>query len=156
MRASEFAELMEVSCSNVLEVMYFASINEVRHNTSFCALDSAGEEVAFSLSFAGDVLGSFGVRLRLNFARELAASFLGEDEADLGSDEVAEVVGELANMLCGSVVSRMKADSHFVLTHPEPFTKAPDDVEDLLVTYLITDSGVITTWVIVEGATCQA
>ena len=89
-------------------------------------------------------------------ARGLAANFLGEDEADLADADVGEVVGELANMLCGSVVSRMEGNSHFVLTHPEPWAKIATEEEDMLVTELVTDGGVITTWVIVEGASCQA
>jgi hypothetical protein len=78
-------------------------------------------------------------------------NFLGEEE-ELTKEEVAQVVGELANMLCGSVVSKIKGRSKFVLSHPEELKAMPSlAAEDALVSLLATDSGVLTTWVVVEG-----
>ena len=64
----------------------------------------AGTSLAYSLHFAGDISGRFGLRMGLETARNLAANFLGEDGAELSLTEVSEVTGELANMFCGSVM----------------------------------------------------
>ena len=153
MKASDFADLIPDSCSAVLDSMYFTPVLE----TSACdtlpeAFPLDGSDFAFSLHFAGDVSGTFGLHLGPATARGLASNFLGEDDTDLSSSDVAEVVGELANMLCGSTLSRIEAVGKFDLTHPKSLAALPSLAgEDALVSTLDTDSGIITTWVIVEG-----
>jgi hypothetical protein len=159
MKASDFAGLVPECCSDVLETMYFSSI------FASCRQDALPgdapenflpNEFAFGLRFTGNISGRFGVHLDSVIARCLAANFLGEDDATLSSQDVREVVGELANMLCGAVVSRIEADCKFVLSHPEPLAALPiAGGEDALITRLDTDSGVITTWIVVEGLPCN-
>jgi len=57
-------------------------------------------------------------------------------------------------MLCGSVMSRVEGDNKFVLSHPEPASPFLS-ADDLLVSALETDSGVIAVWVAVEGDPCR-
>jgi len=153
MKASDFAGIVSDCCSEVLDAMYFTTVLEVSPEETVSPL--APGDFAFSLRFRGDVSGSFGLHLDRSTARSLAGNFLGEDDGELPLSEVSEVVGELANMLCGSVMSRVEATHKFVLSHPEPVDAPPDaGSEDILVSRLDTDSGVITAWVVVEGAAC--
>ncbi|HVX67697.1 MAG TPA: chemotaxis protein CheX, partial [Bryobacteraceae bacterium] len=47
-------------------------------------------------------------------------NFLGaEDESGIQEEQVGEVLCELANMICGSVLSRLAGDLAFDLSHPE-------------------------------------
>jgi hypothetical protein len=158
MKASEFAELVSSCCGEVLDSMYFTTVMETSHpkelaepvEDELTAVDA--EEYAFSLTFKGDICGRFGLHVGSAMGRGLAANFLGEDEADLSPVEVGEVIGELANMLCGAVVSKVEGRSKFVLSHPEAMPSLPrlGDV-DALVSRFDTDGGTITTWVVVEG-----
>jgi CheY-specific phosphatase CheX len=141
--------------------MYFANVLEsATRVTGSSTPEMAAEEVAlapedfaFSLHFAGDVSGGFGVHLDAATARGLASNFLGEDESGLSREEVGEVVGELANMLCGSVVSRVEGRNKFVLSHPTQLGALPGlQSADALIARLDTDSGVVTAWVVIEEA----
>ena len=82
--------------------------------------------------------GHFGLYLEQVTARSLAANFLGVEEAEVSSDEIGEVAGELANMLCGSIVSRVEGEHKFVLSHPERADTLPfKDLGDVFILSLI-------------------
>ena len=70
------------------------------------------------LEFEGEVSGSFTLRMNTGTARLLALNFFGEEESDITELAVGDMVGEMANMICGSVLSRLEAESHFKLSHP--------------------------------------
>jgi CheY-specific phosphatase CheX len=153
MQASEFAPLIAECCAEVLDAMYFTTVLETTHESgSLPAI--GGEDYAFSLRFQGDIHGTFGVKMGAELARTLASNFLGEEEEALSSQEIGEVAGELANMLCGSVVSRVEGRSKFVLTHPEPLRAVPamEPRADMLMSTLDTDNGPIHVWVLVDAA----
>ena len=158
MKASDFGVLIPDACSEVLDSMYFTTTlgSGPRDAMPECLPDGQ-PPLIFGLGFTGDVSGRFGVHLEQTTARTLSANFLGQEEADISAGELAEVVGELANMLCGSIVSRIEEKSKFVLSHPEPslipFFSSENDV---LIYAMDTDSGFITIWILVEGEKCPA
>jgi hypothetical protein len=49
----------------------------------------------------------------------MAAAFLGLDEAAPSEAQIQEVVCELANMVCGSALSRLEENTRFDLSSPE-------------------------------------
>jgi hypothetical protein len=52
---------------------------------------------------------------------------MGEEEDALDPARVGEVVCELANMICGSLLSRLETDTCFELHHPELRSDLPPD-----------------------------
>ncbi|RXH58629.1 chemotaxis protein CheX [Granulicella sibirica] len=156
MKASDLAGLMPVCCSDVLHSMCFTSLL----NTSTLDAHQAGvppprEDYGFGLRFKGVVSGRFGMHLGMGTARTLTANFLAKEVQQLAAGDVDEIVCELANMLCGSVVSQVDGEHGYVLTPPEPIGTLPDfDEEDVLISRFDTDSGTITTWFVVEGEPC--
>jgi CheY-specific phosphatase CheX len=143
--------------------MYFTTVLETSHPTALEAPATPAQsgisssDYAYTLRFEGGVRGSFGLHLAENTARTLAANFLGEDDSTLTPQEISEVVGELTNMLCGSVVSRIEGRSKFALSHPESILALPAlTTADSLISLLHTDEGVITTWVIVDETRGEA
>jgi CheY-specific phosphatase CheX len=101
------------------------SVREVLEKMCFIDLPApaAGDEVrmrgiAAELAFDGDPPGSFRLDLDATAARVAAAGFLGEDPAELPLDQVQEVICELANMICGSVLSRVESSAVFRLSKP--------------------------------------
>lgn len=143
MKASELAELIPVCCSEVLDTMYFTTLFGSETLTELPLCLEGDRPVAFSLRFKGDVSGSFGIHLEQATARHLAANFLGTEESSLSEADLSEVTGELANMLCGSILSHLDSHRTFALSHPEP-GMAPCNGSDALVSLLESEGGVIT------------
>jgi hypothetical protein len=73
-----------------------------------------------SVSFRGRFSGTVSLTLPVDLARDLWASFLGL-EPDLAADHVAirDLVGEIANMTCGSWLTGRQETSCFDLTQPD-------------------------------------
>jgi CheY-specific phosphatase CheX len=152
MKACEFAGLLPVCCSEVLDAMYFTTVLDTGLAEAWAEESPGTDEcIAFHLRFAGDVSGRFGIRLALSTARKLAANFLGEEESSISSVEVGEVAGELANMLCGSVMSCVEGEHTFALTHPEAAALPPGlGAGGEFLCTLATDSGDITVWIAID------
>ena len=152
MRVLEIASIIPECCAEVLETMYFTTVlGSESLDTLPGNLPGSDRALEFSLDFVGDISGRFGVHLEPATARSLAANFLGEPEAAISQTEVDEVTCELANMLCGSVMSRVEGEHSFSLSHPEAGIATPTSAGDILVSILDTDNGIISVWVLIEG-----
>lgn len=76
------------------------------------------EECSAALQFEGRPSGGLKLAVSWPAARSIAADFLGEDETSLTGQQVDEVVCELANMICGAMLSRVESDETFRLSTP--------------------------------------
>ena len=113
------------SAENTLETMFFTMPDMV----SMDPQRPAGELVAASLTFRGMPPGRFGFLVSDLVARTLAMNFIGcEDAAQLDSAQVAGVMGELANMMCGAVLSEMESDVNFDLSAPASVRVGADEL----------------------------
>jgi hypothetical protein len=96
------------AAGDVLEKMFFAGFEE-----GLCFGGNDGPFIAVRMSFDGERQGILTLRISAAAAGTLAADFLGvdpEDESDSGpqGSRVLEVVRELANMICGDVLSTLE------------------------------------------------
>ena len=110
----DFDPLLARAVNTVLETMFFTA--------PFCPAeeDAQTETVLHArVAFEGDPSGTLRVRISEASARSLAAAFLGEEEESLSQPQIGQVVCELANMLCGFLVSQLEAEKHFDLRSPE-------------------------------------
>jgi CheY-specific phosphatase CheX len=80
---------------------------------------ASADQITAQLTFEGQPPGALTMRVSSAAARQIAADFLGVDEPEVSDLRVAEVVCELANMICGSVLSRMESASAFHLSTPQ-------------------------------------
>lgn len=101
------------SASEVLETMFFTGIAEEEME------EDAASLICAELTFHGSPSGRFGVRVPPRTARLIAASFLGLDESEVTDKQMGDVICELTNMFCGSVLSRVEEGARFELMHPE-------------------------------------
>ena len=108
-------EALQESVNEVLERMFFV---ETLGEAADPAEDPQANEIAVGLSFQGEPSGSFLLRLTGAAARQIAADFLGIDEAEVSDTQTSDVVRELANMICGSVLSRVESAATFRLAAP--------------------------------------
>lgn len=114
MPVSELHQVLFDSAEAVLETMFFTA---VIGDTEPGASNAPG--ISARLSFRGNPSGSFGVSAPVETGRKIAASFLGVEEEALTEPQIGEVICELANMVCGSVLSRLESKMGFELLHPE-------------------------------------
>jgi len=115
MVSSELGQVLSDSAAEVLESMFFTTLME----DSETGENPPGRRISARLSFHGNAPGCFGVRIPLETARKMTASFLGLEEDAVTESQIGEVVCELANMLCGSVLSRLEKETRFELSQPE-------------------------------------
>lgn len=110
-------QLLSESAQKTLETMFFA----IPDTVSMDPQRPAGELIAASLVFQGSPPGRFGMLVSEPLARNLTLNFAGADDpAQLLPGQVAGVMGELANMLCGVVLSELESYNNFDLGAPEP------------------------------------
>jgi CheY-specific phosphatase CheX len=113
MHSHEFDCCLAPAVAAVLEAMFFSE----SLGPSDC--DTSAENLEVRVSFSGEVSGTLELRLSTLSARSLAGSFLGQSEESLTESQIAQVVCELANMLCGSIVSMPGSQGCFDLGSPE-------------------------------------
>jgi CheY-specific phosphatase CheX len=124
MSERELKHLLAPAVDDVLEMMFFSE------TFGPCELDSSGAGLEANVAFAGETSGSVGVRISQASARCLTASFLGESEDALTGTQIAQVVCELTNMLCGCIVSKMTSQGCFNLDSPELPCKQREQSKD--------------------------
>jgi CheY-specific phosphatase CheX len=79
---------------------------------------SSGPPLIAEVNFKGDPSGHLTLSISAQAARSIAADFLAEDEPVLSEQQVGEVLCELANIICGSVLTRVESSTLFRLDRP--------------------------------------
>src|ERR1022692_4645071 len=114
------------------------------------------ETVTVQVSFDGDPPGYFQMRIARPAANAVAADFLGEELESLTDRQSTDVTLELANMICGAVLSRIESRAAFRLGSPEVVaddTVQPNSGEENRCT-VETGSGPLTVAIQMETRTC--
>ena len=123
---------------------------------------AGADTVAVHLSFGGDPAGCFEMRVARPAATAIAADFLGEDAGSLSPQQSADVTLELANMICGAVLSRIESSATFRLGAPRLVADmVADDTREAwpeeTTRYTVeTGSGTLTAAIRMETRTCTA
>ena len=116
MQAETISEALGTSAQTVLETMFFV-VPEGDAQPSYYQeppLLHAG------VTFRGEWCGTLELTAPLNSAKTLASSFAGvSDPEELTEEEAAEVIRELANMVCGSTLSKLGGNKIFDLDSPK-------------------------------------
>jgi CheY-specific phosphatase CheX len=111
--------------AEVLETMFFLPAAErgpdAAGTENPTPIDPAapGRHAAW-LEFTGLPSGSFWISVSEGVARELDASLLGRDASEVSAEEASQAVGELANIVCGLILSRLESEVIFRLSAPLP------------------------------------
>jgi CheY-specific phosphatase CheX len=126
---------MDAAVTDTLEKMFFSE--------SFPAPDaSPGDDPVRSVvGFSGDAAGWLELSVAATQATMLAADFLGIERSEVNTAEVESVCGEMANMICGSLVSTVAPTSRFALSHPEITESVQPAVANLISRGYQTETG---------------
>jgi len=98
----------------VLGTMFFSDAVPVA-----CRHDAENDWISARVRFSGAPAGEMRLTLSANLAAVLAAGFLGIDESEVTGEAGGQVICELANMICGAILSRLHPDSLVALSAPE-------------------------------------
>ena len=142
------------SAQEVLETMFFSSVFGPAEPLFSPSSDIREQIITAELRFSGTPSGRLQVSLNEAAARSIACNFLGEDRPELVSkSDMEQVLGELSNMVCGSVLSRMDAQAVFSLSHPELKTiESPTQLHPAVVASFELADGVMTSQIFFDSA----
>jgi len=116
MTENRWGSMLGSTAEDVLETMFFTSIEPAD-------ADAPPNErrLAVRLWFTGIPSGKLTLRVSEASARSLASNFLAAETDDpLPDAQLEAVVCELANMICGALLSQVGGEAHFRLSSPEP------------------------------------
>jgi CheY-specific phosphatase CheX len=125
-------QTLESSVEEVLEKMFFFSAPEEPGGSE----GPREPEIAAQVGFVGVPPGVLKLRVTRNAALSIAADFLAVEARELHEEQVTAVVCELANVICGSVLSRIGSAAAFrlgaprLVLCPETVRGAPDDAAE--------------------------
>jgi CheY-specific phosphatase CheX len=120
--------LSEVACAvtrEVLETMFFATSEPVPCHHPL----SGADWIAAQVRFEGSPRGDLRVMLSHDLAVIVASGFLGIEVEEVTDEKEDQIACELANMICGAVLSRLHPDSRVSLDPPEKMVAAFDQTE---------------------------
>jgi hypothetical protein len=103
---------------DVLATMFFAEAEPVECRHPEGDASEPGWMTA-RVCFSGVPAGEFHLLLPPEVAVVFAAGFLGIDNDEVTTEAASQVIGELANMICGAILSRVHPDSLVALSAPE-------------------------------------
>jgi len=148
MAVDQMEQDLKACAEEVLESMFFTSPLSEPVPGGRSRLDL----ILAQVTFRGTASGRFGVGCSMDAARSLTAAFLGMESDTVAEQQCGEVICELANMLCGSVLSRMEPGGRFDLMTPEiePPGCLPETVTASRIFQL--EEGALLTWLLFEEA----
>ena len=148
-------DALREAMTDVLESMFFVECGSAECLGGDLRTDAREGLVEVEIAFEGDRPGRFSLRLAAEAATAIAADFLGQDAAVLNQSLRGEVALEMANMVCGSALSRLGKRARFRLGSPRIVPGCSDSVKGTGHT-VATEHGRLTAAIQLEGWKCQA
>jgi hypothetical protein len=151
LRKATIHAALAAAVGEVLESMFFIE------DLGEASEAPAAEAVTVEIRFDGDPPGRLQMLLAPLAAKCIAADFLGEDPGSVSARQSEDVALELANMICGAVLSRLESSACFRLESPRIVAGGglAEDTEATRVT-VETGNGPLTAAIQLERRTCPA
>ncbi len=103
-----FSTALLEGAKEVFETMVFMDLEE----SSEPSVNIEGDSLQGSITFSNTIEGCLTIRCSMPCAKVVAANMLGLDSYDeVSNSEVCDAVGEITNMVMGSVKSRLVVDA---------------------------------------------
>lgn len=109
----EFTETLCRISAEVLETMFFTEAVGTE-----CEHGWLADAVSVRVGFDGSHSGEMWLALSAAAVPPIASAFLGLEPEEAGEEQRAQVVLELANILCGAVLSALWPESRLLLDAP--------------------------------------
>ena len=105
--------------AEVAEQVYFADAEQGEAEQFAAELEARGAWLHARVGFRGLVTGSLEILLPPDLVSELGIAALGGVSGALTDEQLNDVAGEMANMLCGALLTRANRDQRFELMPPQ-------------------------------------
>lgn len=126
---------LDHAAADTLETMFFSAIGPATE-------EPPTEPRIFSLvEFRGDASGALELALPLREAAGLTANFLGIERSEVSEGQLLSACGEMANMICGCMVSHAAPEGRFELSAPAVVVDVPDGPPGQLCRFYLTETG---------------
>ncbi|HTW65267.1 MAG TPA: chemotaxis protein CheX [Bryobacteraceae bacterium] len=107
-------DMIQHVAAEVLETMFFTEAEPVECDHVWLEIAPCAQ-----IRFDGSHSGEMVLGVSAEAAEPIAASFLGLDPMELTDAQRGQVLQELANILCGAMVSHLWPESKLALASPE-------------------------------------
>ncbi len=107
-------QLADTVAAEVLETMFFTAAE-----AAACEHGRLAGAPTARIGFEGSHRGEMLLGVSVEAADPIAASFLGLEAEELTDAQRGQVIQELANILCGALLSRLWPESTLALSSPE-------------------------------------
>ncbi len=98
-------ELLLDAAKEVFNTMIFMSIEKSGHSTQ----DTNDDTILGSITFQGNMEGCLALTYNMPCAKSVAANMLAmEPDEQISNAEIADAIGEVTNMIMGSLKSRLQ------------------------------------------------
>ncbi len=114
MHEADIVTVLAEAVEEVLEKMFFARALADPSPVQ----NQSGSGLGARVAFEGMRAGTLTLRIDAAAARSIAADFLGEDDDMVSGRQIKDVICELTNIVCGSVLSRLDTTADFRLEDP--------------------------------------
>lgn len=142
----DFAATLSRVGAEVLETMFFDEAVAAP-----CDHGWISSAPSVRLTFEGSHCGQFLMSVAPAVARAITPAFLGIDPEEITEGQSSQVLLELANILCGSVLSHLWPDSDLKLGAPEPI-EADEPIEEGLHECFLLTEGMLSVSIRLYGA----
>lgn len=99
--APAFSDLLVASTREVMETMSFMDLIQLPLLSEGTILETM--QVTASVCLAGEVSGMLSLHCSQDFARQCCEMISGEEMPEISEEKMRDTVGELANMIAGSL-----------------------------------------------------
>ncbi|MEJ5260274.1 MAG: chemotaxis protein CheX [Anaerohalosphaeraceae bacterium] len=100
-----YHEIVLDAAKEVFETMIFMEIEP----SAQASIDESALSLLGTITFKGDIEGCMGINLSWPCGQTIARNMLAlEPDAEVSQQEVCDAVGEVANMVMGSIKSRLQ------------------------------------------------
>jgi CheY-specific phosphatase CheX len=146
MQASDFNPWLKCAVAEVLESMCFVATNGYAEDDSEASCQP--DWICGKLDFKGLPCGSFGIGVPPGTGLAIAANFLGEEEQNISELQAKEVICELTNMMCGTLLAHLEPKRTFNLSSPvcHAFIRESSEQADRIAHTFALDEGYLHAW----------
>ena len=132
MKNKDMTTAMKTSISEVLETMFFLSLDFFHNDADIHDLWTMGKDqiIAAKLNFSGPMSGDAVFCIPKISALSITANFMGKNEDEISDEQINGTVKEIINMIIGNTFSIYDPDAVFNLEVPE-MVKFDDFLKDL-------------------------
>ena len=108
-----------ITMSEVFETMFFTYLEPMFEIPSREEWNTNHDYIEASISYEGNISGSFHFYFPKRLARHITLNFLGIEDSDLEERQIADTVGETANMTVGSLLGKLDPQGSCALGMPQ-------------------------------------